>query len=187
MDPRFTACPHLPTPREGMDWSHFRVHGIRRDGAFYRTAIEYGHFLWSRGLPARAILCLDRALGSNLSGNEPVLAEWPLPYRAMAWFLANSPQDVFIGNPRVHFQHLADRMNEPRRDQRAARAWACWVIARAVLPHLPGDPRHRVVEPTEESVARSLELHGIAGEVALWRSVLADVLRDGPAALRGES
>ncbi|HUG12945.1 MAG TPA: hypothetical protein VMM36_18150 [Opitutaceae bacterium] len=178
MDPRFTACPHLPPPREGMDWSHFRVHGIRRDGAFYRTAIEYGHFLWNRGLPARAMLCLDRALGSNLRGDERELIEWPLPYRAMAWILAHAPPDVFIGNPRVHFQHLADRMPGPRREQRAARAWACWVIARAVLPHLPGDPRHDVVEPTEDEVALLLEKHGIAGEVALWRSVVSEALAE---------
>jgi hypothetical protein len=179
MDSRFTACPHLPPPREGMDWSHFRVHGIRRDGAFYRTAIEYGHFLWCRALPARAILCLDRALGSDLHGDEPVLSEWPLPYRAMAWILAHTPHDAFIGNPRVHFQHLADRMNEPRREQRAARAWACWVIARAVLPHLTGDPKHDVIEPTEAEVAAKLERHGIAGEVALWRTVVNDALARG--------
>jgi hypothetical protein len=162
-----------------MDWSHFRVHGIRRDGAFYRTAIEYGHFLWCRALPARAILCLDRALGSDLHGDEPVLSEWPLPYRAMAWILAHTPHDAFIGNPRVHFQHLADRMNEPRREQRAARAWACWVIARAVLPHLTRDPMHDVIEPAEAEVAAKLERHGIAGEVALWRSVVNEALARG--------
>lgn len=184
MDPRFPACPHLPLPSEGMDWSSFRVHASARGAGFYRTALEYGQFLWLRGNAARAILCLDRALGSDLRADEPVLAEWPLPYRAMAWLLAHSPPDVFICNPRVHFQHLADRMNEPRREQRAARAWACWVITRAVLPHLPGDPKHAVVEPTEEGVARVLETHGIVGEVALWRSVLGDVLRDGPASLR---
>lgn len=159
-----------------MDWSHFRIHGIRRGEAFYRTALEYAHYLWRRGLAARAILCLDRALGSNLTGDEHELAVWPLPYRGMAWILAETPPDVFIGNPRVHFQHLADRMNEPRREQRAARAWACWVIARAVLPHLPGDPRHTVEEPTEAEVAAKLDRHGIAGETALWRGVVNDAL-----------
>ncbi|HEY5552271.1 MAG TPA: hypothetical protein VIK52_10290 [Opitutaceae bacterium] len=166
-------------PTVGMDWSSFRVHGTRRDAGFYRTALEYGQFLWLRGNAARAILCLDRALGSNLRGDERELAAWPLPYKAIAWILAETPTDVFIGNPRVHFQHLAGRMNEPRREQRAARAWACWVIARAVLPHLPGDPRHAVVEPTEESVARALELHGVAGEAALWRSVVNAALAEG--------
>jgi hypothetical protein len=162
-----------------MDWSHFRVHGIHRGESFYRTALEYAHYLWLRGNAARAILCLDRALGSDLTGSEHELAAWPLPYRAMAWFLAHTPPGVFIGNPRVHFQHLADRMNEPRREQRAARAWACWVIARAVLPHLPGDPKHEVVEPTEAEVAAKLDRHGIPGETDLWRGVVNSALARG--------
>ncbi len=183
MDPRFTTCPHLPAPRDGMDWSSFRVHGVDRDAGFYRTALEYGHFLWLRGRAARAILCLDRALGADLRGGEPVLSEWPLPYRAMAWFLARTPPDVFIGNPRMHFQHLADRMGEPRREQRSTRAWACWVITRAVLPHLSGDPRHDVAEPSESDVARALEAHGVPGEVELWRGVVNAALAEGHAKL----
>ena len=31
---------------------------------------------------------VDRALGADLSGNEPVLRAWPLPYAAMAWMVA---------------------------------------------------------------------------------------------------
>ena len=69
---------------------------------------------------------LDRAFGADLAPGEPVLAAWPLPYAAMAWLLQHTPPETFIGNPRVHFQHLADRMNEPRREQRRWRAWACW-------------------------------------------------------------
>lgn len=161
-----------------MDWSSFRVHGPDRGHRFYRTALEYGHYLWLRGRAARAILCLDRALGADLDGNESALAEWPLPYRAMAWFLAHAPADVFIGNPRVHFQHLADRMGEPRRAQRSTRAWACWVITRAVLPHLPGDPKHGVVEPTEADVSEALDAHGIPGEVELWRDTVNAALEE---------
>lgn len=170
-----------------MDWSVFRVHGADRRAGFYRTALEYGHFLWLGGRAAWAILCLDRALGANLSGDEPVLSEWPLPYRAMASFLGQTPPDVFIGNPRVHFQHLAVRMGEPRREQRSTRAWACWVITRAVLPHLPGDPRHDVAEPSESDVAGALEAHGIPGEARLWRHAVDEALRAGPAALRDGS
>src|SRR5690606_21886409 len=127
--PRFTmllpACPHLPTPRLQMDWRVYAPHGPARGPGFYATALEYGHFLWRQGLPARAILCLDRALGADLRGDEPVVHSWPLPYAAMAWMLVEVPRDVFHGNPRVHFQHYADRMNEPRRVQRQWRAWAC--------------------------------------------------------------
>jgi hypothetical protein len=147
-------------------------HGAARDAGFYLTALTYGHFLWQRGLAARAVLCLDRALGADLKGDEAVLGRHPLPYAAMAWFLRETPAGVFIGNPRVHFQHLAGRMNAPRREQRRWRAWACWGLTRAVLPHLAGDPRHRVVEPTTAEIARQLDAHGIPGETALWHSVL---------------
>lgn len=150
------------------------AHGEDRGAAFYLTALTYGHFLWQRDLAARATLCLDRALGADLRGDEPVLRDWPLPYAAMAWFLRHTPADIFIGNPRVHFQHLADRMNEPRRDQRRWRAWACWALARRLRPDWPADPRHGVVEPTEAEIARQLAQHGLPGEQELWLRVAAD-------------
>jgi hypothetical protein len=165
-------CPHLPVPPERMDAGALTSHGEARDGGFYLTALTYAHHLWRRGLAARAILSLDRALGADLRGDEPVLASWPLPYAAMAWFLRHTPDDVFIGNPRVHFQHLADRMNEPRREQRRWRIWACWALCRAVRPEFPADPKHRVTEPAIEEISARLCAHGIPGEAELWSSVL---------------
>ena len=156
-----------------MDAGALTAHGDERDADFYLTALIYAQYLWQRGLAARAILKLDRALLSNLQGDEPVLREWPLPYDAMAWFLRHTPADVFIGNPRVHFQHLADRMNEPRREQRRWRTWACWALARAVRPEFPPDTKHLVVEPTVRLIAKKLTEHGIADESALWQSVLS--------------
>jgi hypothetical protein len=135
-------CPHLPSAPASMNASALSAHGADRDGDFYLTALTYAHYLW------------------------------PLPYAAMAWFLRHAPADVFIGNPRVHFQHLADRMNEPRREQRRWRTWACWQIARVVRPEFPADPRHVVVEPTVEQIAARLDTHGVPGETALWRGVL---------------
>ncbi len=114
-------------------------------------------------------------MGADLRGDEPVLREWPMPYAGMAWFLAHLPDGVFAGNPRVHFQHYADRMNEPRKEQRRWRAWACWALARGVRPELAGDPRHRVVEPTLAEIAELLGVHGHAGETELWRGVMAGV------------
>lgn len=149
------------------------AHGTDRGPRFYLCALTYGHSLWQRGLAARATLCLDRALGADLRGDEPVLHAHPLPYAAMAWFLRHTPPEVFIGNPRIHFQHLADRMNEPRREQRRWRAWACWAIARALRPEWPADPKHEVVEPTPETIANRLERHGLAGETAIWRAALS--------------
>ena len=172
MTPVLPPCPHLPAPRAGLDWRALHVHREDvRGTAFYRDCLEYAHALWQRGLAARAILCLDRALGADLHGDDPLLREWPLPYAAMVWFIAHTPSDVFIGNPRVHFQHYADRMNEPRRDQRRWRAWACWALARAIRPELPNDPKHRVVEPSSEEIAAGLQAHGLVGEVELWLAV----------------
>ena len=155
-----------------MDASALSAHGATRDGAFYLTALTYGQYLWQRGLAARAILSLDRAFSADVAGHEPAVVSWPLPYDAMAWFLRHTPPDVFIGNPRVHFQHLADRLNEPRRNQRRWRAWACWGLTRVVLPELPGDPKHQVVEPTRELITAQLSAHGVPGETGLWLAAL---------------
>ena len=166
-------CPHLPPPRPGLDWRSLNAFARGDRGPrFYHACLEYAHSLWRQGFAARAILCIDRALGADLKGDEAILSEWPLPYAAVAWFMNRCPRGVFIGNPRVHFQHYADRMNEPRRDQRRWRAWACWAVARKVMPELPGDPRHRVRIPTSRQIEARLRRHGIPGEAMLWTSVL---------------
>lgn len=151
-----------------MDASALTAHGDDRDAEFYITALTYAQYLWQRGLAARAILKLDRALLSDLRGHEDELRQWPLPYEAMAWLLKHTPADVFIGNPRVHFQHLADRMNEPRREQRRWRTWACWAITRIVRPEFPADPKHEVDEPKRELIAQKLKEHGLPGESDFW-------------------
>lgn len=166
-------CPYLPEPPPGLDHRHLGRHDEARDADFYLSCLEYGHSLWRRGLAARAVLCLDRAMGADLRGDEPVLRAWPMPYAAMAWFLVHTPPDVFIGNPRVHFQHYADRMNQPRREQRSARAWACWALTRRLRPDWPADPKHAVAEPTEDEIAERLDTHGLPGETAAWRAILA--------------
>ncbi len=177
-----SPCPYLPPPLPAMDWRSLRAHAGARGPAFYLTSLQYGHYLWRRGRAARALLCLDRAFGADLveAGGNPVAADWPPPYRALAWMLVHAPRGVFLGNPRVHYQHLADRMNEPRREQRRWRAWACWAITRRVLPHLAGDPGQPVAEPTLALVARKLKAHGLPGEAVLWRRVLEAC---GPAAV----
>ncbi|MFM1850935.1 MAG: hypothetical protein RIS54_619 [Verrucomicrobiota bacterium] len=176
MPERFPPCPHLPEPRPGLDWRTLHVfRDEARGGDFYRACLEYGAALWQRGFAARAILCLDRAMGAELGAGDSVLRQWPLPYAAMVWFMRHVPDDVFIGNPRVHFQHYADRLREPRRDQRKWRAWACWALACAVRPDWPGDPRHAVDEPMLEEIAANLTRYGHAGEAELWQKVLAAV------------
>lgn len=114
-------------------------------------------------------------MGADLTGEEPVLHEFPLPYAAMVWFMRHTPANVFIGNPRVHFQHYADRLKEPRREQRKARSWACWALAKKTNPTWPGDPQHDVVEPTLDQITESLQNHGHPGEPTLWRNVIAGI------------
>jgi hypothetical protein len=168
----FSPCPYLPMPPVGLDHNHLSRHGAYRGEVFYLSCLEYGQALWLRGYAARAILCLDRAMGAELQGDEPLYQSWPMPYAAMAWFLAYTPPNVFIGNPRVHFQHYAARLNEPRRDQRAARAWACWAIARRLHPEWPGDPKHLVVEPVVELIGNDLKKNGLPSEDLQWEIVL---------------
>lgn len=159
-----------------MDWRAFQEHGDDRGGAFYETALLYAQYLWMRGFAARALLCLDRAMGADLRGDETILKTWPMPYLAMGWVIASTPEGVFIGNPRVHFQHYADRMNQPRRDIRRWRAWGCWALTRRVRPDLPGDLRHVVEEPTLTRIGENLRAYGLPGEEESWRTVL-DALR----------
>lgn len=171
--PPLPPCPALPIPRAGLDWR--ALHAFRdrhRDAEFYVACLEYGHALWLRGFAARAMLCLDRAFGADLRGDEAELRDWPQPYTALAWFIAHTPIDVFLGNPRIHFQHYAGRMNEPHRERRRSRAWACWAIVRAIRPDLPGDSKHAIAEPAEKEIEAKLRTHGFAGEAELWRTVL---------------
>lgn len=167
----FPPCFHLPPAPATMDAGALAACGSDRGARFYLTALTYGQFLWRRERAARAVLCLDRAFGADLAPDDPVLAAWPLPYAAMAWLLQHTPPATFLGNPRVHFQHLADRMNEPRREQRRWRAWACWALARALRPEWPADPRHRVIEPTARAIAAQLATHGHPGEDVRWQAV----------------
>jgi hypothetical protein len=182
--PAFPACPYLPEPPEMMDAEALSAHGPVRDSAFYLTALTYAHCLWLRGFPSRAILKLDRALGADLRGDEPALLRWPLPYAAVGWFLRHTPEGRFVGNPRVHFQHLADRMTEPRREQRKWRIWACWSLCRVVLPDLPGDPNHSVEEPTIERIAHELQIYGVPRELEMWQAAMGSASQESSALVR---
>ena len=175
MSARLPPCPHLPAAPAQMDAGALTAHGESRGGAFFLTALTSGQYQWQRGLAARAILCLDRAFSADLCGDESALRDWPMPYAAMGWFLQHVPADAFVGNPRLHFQHLADRMNEPRRDQRRWRAWACWALARGVRPELLADLKHAVTEPTLIEINLSLSAHGLPGEAELWLAALGKV------------
>jgi hypothetical protein len=130
--------------------------------------LEYGQQLWLDGLPARALLAVDRALYCDVAPDDEAVLAYPLPYRAIGWLVAQ-PAEGFTGNARVHYQHLADRVRGERAEQKRWRAWAAWAIVRKVRPDLPGDPKHAVTEPTPTEIAAALTRHGIRDEAATWR------------------
>lgn len=171
-DPSLPACPHLPAVAEPLRAAAMRELGPDRGPAFYLRALECAQSLWLQGLPAQAVLLVNRAFAADLDGSEGVLADWPLPYAAMRWILENRSGDQFIGNPRRHFQHLATRMVEPRKVLRSWRAWACWWYACQVFPGEPADEKQireeGVVEPTEDEIREHLERLGLPGEAELW-------------------
>ncbi len=167
-----TPCPHLPNLNVALDYRHIRQSGADRGPGFYLRCLEYAQFLWLNDTPARCLLAVDRALFADLNGDEEPLLNWPLPYAAVAWILLQAPGQAFIGNPRIHFQHLADRVRDPSRPIKKWRSWACWHIVGRCRPELEGDDRHKVEPPTESEVAHALEEHGIPGETALWKETL---------------
>lgn len=158
-----------------MSWRTLAPFRDNQGEAFYRIALSYAQHLWLKGLSARSLLAVDRALYADLAGDEPVLQDWPLPYRAVVWLVLNNPEGTFIGNPRVHFQHLADRVRGEREAQKRARTWACWRLVREACPELPGDLKHDVTEPETDAIYNELVAHGITGEAEQWRVFLADV------------
>ncbi len=151
-----------------MDWRELHRHGADRGGEFYLSALTYGQHLWQRGLAARALLAVDRALLADVGAQEAVLAQWPPPYRALRWLMENASADALVGNPRVHYQHLAGRIRGPRAEQRRARAWAAWHLARLANPTWPGDLLHQVNEPTLSAISLQLCQHGLPGEAIIW-------------------
>ena len=174
--PDLEPCPYLPRQDEPLSAASVAVLGEDRGPDFYLAALHYAQSLWRQGFPARSILLLNRALGAELDGSEPVLPQWPLPYLAIGWLLDHHLPEHFMGNPRRHWQHLATRMSGPRAGLRTWRAWACWRMACVALPDWPADEKQMaeegVREPGEEEIAGHLERLGHPGEVGLWREVL---------------
>lgn len=162
-------CPFLPVPERPLGSESVSCFGDERGPDFYVAALEYAQSLWLQGFPAKSLLLINRALGADIAPGDPLLRRWPLPYRAAAWVMMRRGDEQFIGNPRRHYQHLATRMVEPRRELRSWRAWGCWLIATAVYPDFPVDElqieREGLVLPDAVSVLRALDTHGLPGEV----------------------
>ncbi len=145
---------------------------------FYLACLSYAQSLWQSGLPAQSILQCNRALSCLLADDEPVLRDWPPPYLALAWTLVHRPPEQFFGNPRRHWQHLATRMVEPRKELRVWRAWACWHLAKTILPEAEFPPdlkqirAERVVEPEFSLIFDRLNQLAPGYDVQAWQNAL---------------
>ena len=131
------------------------------------------------GLPAQALLQLNRAMSADLDGSEAILSAYPIPYSQVAWVLAERPdrRGQFLANPRRHWQHYATRMSGPRGELRSWRSWACHAIATRILPgaEFPNDEEQIAAEgiviPGEGEIGGHLRELGLPGEAAMWCSV----------------
>lgn len=166
-------CPYLPSCGRSLSWRDLAECREEGGAELYLLCLEYGQQLWLDGLPARALLAVDRALYCDVAASAEVLQAYPLPYAAIRW-LVSQPSDAFTGNARVHYQHLADRVRGERAAIKKWRAWAAWALVRQVRPELPSDPKHVVTEPTHAEIVDGLTNYGVAGETARWKAALAD-------------
>jgi len=152
--------------------------GKDRGAEFYEICHQYAQTLWLCGFPAKCILLLNRALACTLSADEAIMLRLPLPYQALAWRLLNRREDQFIGNPRRHWQHLATRMVEPNKKLRTWRAWACWYLAKEILPEseFPGDLKQirmeGICEPTRAQIIEKLTELSPTDDLARWQDAL---------------
>jgi len=168
--------PSIDRPHTAADVNAFPKD--QRGPDFYLACLRYGQSLWQNGLPAQCILQCNRALSLPLTGDEPILRQHPLPYQALAWLILNAPADQFLGNPRRHWQHLATRMVEPNKALRTWRAWACWHLAKTLLPEseFPADLKQirneHVIEPTFDQIFAHLEKLSPADDLATWQHAL---------------
>jgi len=117
--------PYLPESPADLGAHHTRVHRSECGPRFHRACLELSQSLWLQQKPAQAILQLNKAA---------FVPDLPAPFPALVWFLQNRVDDLFLGNPVRHFQHLASRISGDHAVLRGWRAWACFHLARAILP-----------------------------------------------------
>jgi len=175
-------CPHLPEIDRAVRAAESRALGVERGPVFYRLCLLYAQSKWREGKPAEALLQLNRAFAADV-GEGGEVGGGEMPYRAVAWILGERAdlRGQFMGNPRRHWQHYATRMSGVRAAQRTWRAWACWALARSILPEadFPADLRQleeeSLSEPGLGSIAEGLSAVGLKGELGEWLDVMEAV------------
>ena len=181
--PDQAVCPFLPTVEAPLRAVAMKQCGKSRDRDFYLLALQCAQSLWLQGLPAQSLLLINRSMSADHSADPEMCDQWKMPYAAAAWVMQNCNEEQFIGNPRRHYQHLATRMVEPRKELRSWRAWACWALACKIDPDLPADTKQieeeGIVEPSHEIIYKELSRLGIANEADYWQQSLNDILANG--------
>lgn len=162
--------PHLPAAPADLGPEHTRRHRGEQGARFHQACLELSQALWQQEKPAQAILQLNKAA---------MVPDLPAPYPALAWYLIHRNDDLFIGNPVRHFQHLASRMSGTHAELRSWRAWACFHLAEHILPSLdfPRDTEQIEVEalriPSAVEVEKKLpscDSSGLSAAKALVRT-----------------
>ena len=117
--------PHLPEAPENLGPNHTRRHRAMGGTHFHQACLELSQSLWLQGKPAQAILQLNKA---------SMVPDQAAPFPALIWYLIHRKDDLFIGNPVRHFQHLASRMSGDHAELRSWRAWASLHLSEIILP-----------------------------------------------------
>lgn len=146
--------PQLTEPPTHLTAAHTRKYREKCGPQYRQACLEYAQSLWLQGKPAQALLQLNKSAFAEPSAL--------FPYEALIWFLENRREELFLGNPVRHFQHLATRIAGPRAEIRKWQAWACFHLSRATLPpkDFPEDFDQQKIEnihiPTLESCLTKL-------------------------------
>lgn len=171
-------CPHLPEATEPLSAVAMKRCGKDRGRDFYLLALQCAQSLWLQGLPAQSLLLINRAMGADHQSDPEMCGQFPMPYQAAAWVMRARTEEQFIGNPRRHYQHLATRMVEPRKEQRSWRAWGCWYLSCNLFPDYPADEKQiaeeGIIEPSYDLIVEQLDALGIAGETKTWQSTVTE-------------
>lgn len=169
---RRPPCPLLPFPEGPLSYRTLRAEtggqALVPDELFDR-ARAYANDLWMRGLPARALLALCRAIYLDPRKLNDHRRQ---PWDAFVWMLSEHDGTGFLGNPRISFVHQATRMR-PDFTLKRHRAWALWYLTRATLPDLPPDPGSDETPPTVKALIAMLEEKGLPDEGASFAACLA--------------
>ena len=163
----------MPVASSKLNASHTLKHRKECAELFYLSCLELSQSYWIQGKQAQSILQINKALMADIDDFKNFS-----PYMALSWLLKNRRNGEFLGNPVLHFQHLATRMSGLRKDLRIYRAWACFYISKYILPskEFPEDldqiSKESLVFPDINEVYSKLNVTGLLSECDFFLEAL---------------